>query len=60
MYMTPELRTGMFGIDPLDLGIDLVTNSPCQAHIAVEILNIMVLSSTVFVRLQTRRNQAKK
>ena len=25
MYMTPELRTGMFGIDPMELGVSVVS-----------------------------------
>jgi hypothetical protein len=25
MYMTPELREGMFSIDPVELGVDLVS-----------------------------------
>lgn len=29
LYMTPELRTGIFDIDPIDLGVELVLPVVC-------------------------------
>eukprot|EP01032_Pedospumella_encystans_P025073 gene25073-28345_t len=31
MYMTPELRAGLFNVDPTDLGVDLVSNYEQEA-----------------------------